>query len=983
MRDADSGKVWANSYHPVGGPVEGYQADFALDRATFRRLDEGIHTETEIVISPEDDVEIRRLTLINRSARTRRLELTSYLELALAPHNVDRQHPAFNKLFIQTEAVPERRSLLAYRRPRYEHEPPVFLAHRLTGEKHAEDSFEFETDRRPFIGRGRSLANPMALERELAHTQGYVLDPVLSLRRTLELGPLERAQVSLVVAAGESRQQVLSLMDKYADPMAIERALDVAWATAQLELRLLRILPDDARRYQKLAGHMLYPGPAFRPGAERVEERNRKGQSGLWAYGISGDLPIVLVTIGEVRDIQLVRQVLQAHTYWRTHGLTADLVILNEESSSYEQPLRQRLEAMIQLHTMYTGVDKPGGVFLRSADQMPEEDVRLLMAAANAILVAARGTLSQQLSVAIEAPEMPSRLAAKRAPRLPSAPLPFMDLPYFNSLGGFTQDGREYAVYLGPNTHTPAPWVNVIANPAFGTVVSETGAGFTWWGNSQRNRLTPWSNDPVLDTVSEAIYLRDDETGVYWTPTAAPIRQPMAYRARHGAGYSVFEHNSHGIEQQLTVLVPVDDQGGAPLKLQRLRLKNDSNRTRRLSLTSYAEWVLGEAREVTEIHIVSQWDEELQALMARNRFHPEHGDRVAFAALSRPADSYSADRTAFLGRNRSARLPAAMERSALSNRVGAGLDPCAALRTTLEMAPGETTEIVIMLGQAASAEEAGPWVTAFRDRASFEAALETTSSWWDRILGAVEVHTPELSVDFLINRWLLYQSLSCRLWARSALYQSGGAYGFRDQLQDVLALLHAEPALARSHILLAASRQFRQGDVQHWWHPPSGSGIRSRISDDLLWLPYAVAEYVRHSGDLGILREQIPFLEAQTLSPDQHDQYLTPEVSLEQASLFEHCQRALDLGMTSGPSGLPLIGTGDWNDGMDRVGAGGKGESVWLAWFLVSVLEGMAELAEAIGEMDLGERYRHEPGRVDSAHRERRLGWCLVPARNL
>ena len=974
LRDRQSGERWANTYHPVGGKFEGYQADFALDRATFRRNDWGIATETEIVVSPEDDVEIRRLTLINRSGRRRLIDLTSYVELSMAPHNADRQHPAFNKLFIQTEAVLERQALLAFRRPRSEQDPPIFVGHRLTGAlRQEDDGLRFETDRRPFIGRGRSLANPMALERPPAQTQGYVLDPILSLRTTLSLAPHERAQVSLIVAAGDSRQKVLQLVDKYGDPQVIERAMDLAWASAQLELRVLRIQPDDARRYQKLAGQLLYPSAAFRPGAERSEERNRKGQSGLWAYGISGDLPIVLVTIGEVRDVQLVRQVLQAHTYWRTHGLMADLLILNEESSSYEQPLRERLESLIRLHAMYTGVDKPGGVFLRSGDQIPEEDVRLLMAASSAILVAARGTLPQQLGVAIEAPDVPKLLGAKRGPREPSAPLPFLDLPYFNSLGGFTGDGREYAIYLGPGTNTPAPWVNVIANPTFGTVVSETGAGFTWYGNSQRNRLTPWSNDPVLDSPSEAIYLRDEETGEFWTPTASPIRESTAYRARHGAGYTVFEHNSHGIEQELTVVVPVDDQGGKPLKLQRLRLRNDSGRPRRLSITSYAEWALGETRDATQMHTVSQWDEEVEALLARNRFHPEYGDRVAFAAMSRPVDSYSADRTTFLGRNRSLANPAAMERVASSKRTGAGLDPCAALRTSLDLAPGETAQVIFLLGQAESSEEVRQLVSTYRDPVAFELTLDSTRAWWDNILGTIQVHTPEQSLDFLVNRWLLYQTLSCRLWARSAFYQSGGAYGFRDQLQDVLGLVYAQPDLARQHILLAASRQFREGDVQHWWHAPSGTGIRSRISDDLLWLPYAVAHYVRLTEDESILQAPVTFLDGPRLADGQLDLFGTPEVSHERASLFEHCQRAVQHGLTSGPNGLPLIGTGDWNDGMDRVGAEGKGESIWLGWFLVDVLEGMAELAEIVGSPESAESYRKR--RAELLQRIDAAGW--------
>jgi cyclic beta-1,2-glucan synthetase len=957
IHDVDSDRLWSNTYHPIGGKVEGYSADFALDRAVFRRADKGIHTETEVVVLPEDDVEIRRITLINRSVRTRRLNLTSYVELSMAPHNADRQHPAFNKLFIQTEAVPQHQALLAYRRPRKEGDPPIYVAHRFSLEHAADEAMQFETDRRRFIGRGRTLANPMGVLQKLGNSQGFVLDPVLSLRQSLSLGPGQRVQVTLVLAAGETRQQVLRLMGKYSDPPAIDRAVDFAWASAQVELRLLRIRPDEARRFQQLASHLLFPNPFLRPPAERIEE-NRKGQAGLWPYGISGDLPMALVTIGEARDISLVRQMLQAHTYWRRHGLMSELVILNEEAGGYERPLRERLERLIRTHSMYAEVDRPGGIFLRSAAEIPEEDLRLLKAAASVVLVAARGTLLQ--GVPVEAPELLEPPTKKRAPREPSASLPFLELSYFNSLGGFTPDGREYAIYLGPNTHTPAPWVNVIANPTFGTLISETGSGFTWYGNSQRNRLTQWSNDPVMDPPSEALYIRDEETGVYWTPTPSPIREETAYRARHGAGYTVFEHNSHGIEQELTVFVPVDEKGGEPIKLQRLLLRNDSSRHRKLSVTYYVEWTLGEHRESSQMHVATYWDDEVQALLAWNRYHPEYGDRVAFAAINPPPESYSADRTSFLGRNRSMRNPAAMERTRLSRRTGVGFDPCAALQVTLELAAGERAEITCMLGQAESVEEVHGRVLTYREGLALETALSQTKAWWDDLLGTIEVHTPELAADLLINRWLLYQSLSCRIWGRSAFYQSGGAFGFRDQLQDVMAFVNAYPELARQHILLGASRQFKEGDVQHWWHPPSGAGVRSRISDDPLWLPYVVAQYIRTTGDVEILHTEVPFLNGPTLEDDQDEMFFTPAVALERATLFEHCRRAVTRSMTFGPHGLPLMGTGDWNDGMNLVGAGGKGESVWLAWFMVDVLRGMAELSELLGRPDLSETYHQD-----------------------
>jgi len=978
LYEAAQNHLWSTTYHPVGGKVTQYAVDFTRDRAVFRRDDNGVHTETEVIVSPEDDVEVRRITLINHSAQVRRLALTTYVELSMAPHNADRQHPAFNKLFIQTEALTEQQALLAFRRPRSDNEPPLFVGHRLilqhtNGDNcPPEEDWQFETDRRRFIGRGRTMANPMGAMQDLGNNQGFVLEPCLSLRHNITLEPGQRLQLSLLLAAGSSREQVMLLMAKYCEPQAVTRAMDFAWGSAQQELQMLHIQPDEARRFQKLASHLLFPNSNFRAPGHRLAE-NRKGQAGLWPYGISGDLPITLVTIGKTWDISLARQMLQAHTYWRMHGLPTDLVILNEEAGGYERPLMERLERLIQANAVFNRNDQPGGVFLRNAAVIPEEDLKLLKFAASIVLVAARGTLPRQLGIPVEVHALREKVALKRVAGEPSAPLPFMELHYFNSLGGFTPDGREYAIYLGPETNTPAPWVNVIANPSFGTMVSETGTGFTWYGNSQRNRLTGWSNDPVLDPASEALYLRDEESGLFWSPTAAPIREDTAYRARHGAGYSVFEHNSNGIEQELTVFVPVDDDGGQPIKLQQLRLINASSRRRRLSLTYYVELILGENRETSQMHVITSWDDETRTLLAQNLYHSEYPERVAFVALTPSADSYGGDRTAFIGRNRSLANPAAMGLTRLSERTGAGLDPCAALRIYVDLAPGERREIICMLGQAESVDQARQLVLRFQADLAFDETLAQTKSWWDSLLGTVEVHTPDLAADLLINRWLQYQSLSCRLWARSAFYQSGGAFGFRDQLQDVLAFLYSRPQLARDQILLAASRQFQEGDVQHWWHEPTGAGIRSRFSDDLLWLPYVVGHYVRTTGDLQILQTELPFLKAPLLTDEQHEVFSIPEVTLERATLFEHCRRAVSRGLTIGPHGLPLIGTGDWNDGLNLVGAEGKGESVWLGWFLCELLQGMVEMSRLLQQPEMSLSYQEE--RSALIERIEKAGW--------
>ena len=958
FKDLDSGTVWSAPHQPLCVPSKGYSADFTTEKATFRRHDQGIDTRIEIAVSPEDDAEIRLATLINRTLKTRRIEITSYCELALAPHLTDRSHPAFNKLFVQTDVLRDLNALLAWRRPRSPEDPPVWAAQVFATESRDYDPAQFETDRSKFIGRGRDVRNPLALERELSGSSGYVLDPIFSIRRSITLRPGERVQVALVTLASDSREKAVELAAKYGDVGSAHRAFRLAWTHAQLELRHLRIKPIEAQLYQQLAGHVIYPHLHMRASAERMAS-NVLGQSRLWAHGISGDLPIVAITIEEAEHLDAVQELLVAHDYWRVRGLTCDLVILNGEAEGYEHPLQTDIERLIGARAQHTGVDVPGGVFLRRVGQMNPEEATLMIASACMVIVAARGSLSQQIGSPAQRPALPS--GTRHRPTFdeePSVPLPFAELDHFNGTGGFTRDGREYAIHVEGDPHTPLPWSNVMANPSFGTLVSDDGPGFTWYGNSQAFRLTPWSNDPISNPAGDAIYIYDPDLDALWTPTPAPIRERDAYRARHGQGYTVFEHNSHAIEQEMAVFVPVDDDGGAPVRIQRLRLTNRSSRPRTLRVTSYAEWVLGTDREHTQSHVVTSWDLETQSMFARNAFSDEYGACIAFAACSQKPVSFTGDRTEVLGRNGSPRVPAGLRKAALSNRAGAGLDPCSALQVEVDIEPGDTAEVVFLLGLGQSAEDARDLIRRFGKRGQAERALRSTREYWDRLLGSVQVETPEPEVDLLFNRWLQYQTLSCRIWGRSGFYQSGGAYGFRDQLQDSMALNYTAPHIAREHILRSAARQFVEGDVQHWWHPQSGAGIRTRASDDLLWLPYVTAQYVRVTGDAAILRERVPFLEGRPLEPGEQEAFFVPGLASEEADLLEHCRRAVSKGVTAGPRGLPLIGSGDWNDGLNRVGVGGKGESVWLAWFAVHVLGDLAELAEASGNAEEAEGCR-------------------------
>jgi cyclic beta-1,2-glucan synthetase len=933
IRDARSNILWSASWQPVGGSMGISSTRFLADHTEFYRRVLDIETVQAATVAAEDDVELRRLTMTNWSARSRDLDLTSYVELALASHGADTAHPAFAKMFVETEYAGDG-LLIAHRRPRSPEEPAVWAGHLLVG---ASGQIDYETDRETFIGRGNTTASPQALRRNLNHATGTVVDPIFSLRCRISLAPRDRIELGYITMAAGSREELLSLVEKYRRPGAVAKAFDMMWTRSQLEFRYLGIGPARAHRFQELASYLVYPNVRLRS-PERIA-RNRLGQSALWALGISGDLPILSVTIADDRGINVVREVLQAHTYWRMRGFRADLVLLNQESPSYDTPLRVQLQRLIEAHSVETGTDKAGGVFLRDWHPMPEDLRNLILASSSVSLSANRESLQQQLS-GISEPSAPgARVVSTGGSEEPSLPLPFLELPYFNGRGGFTGDGREYAIYLKPGDNTPAPWANVMANPDFGAMVTESGLGFTWRGNSQMNRLTPWNNDPVTDEPSEVIYLRDEESGISWSPTPQPIREKDAYRARHGQGYTVFEHNSHAIGQELTVFVPVNENGtGDPVKVYRLRLRNDSSRARVLSVTYFADWVLGSVRESSQLHIQTARDAASGAIVARQNWNGTYAGHTAFAASSPGPVSYSCDRTMFLGRNRRVSRPAALERARLENREGVAMDPAVALQVAVTLEIDATAEVVFLLGQTENIEECRALIKRYQTPDQIEGALAATRNWWDSVLGAVQVRTPVMSTDLMLNRWLLYQSLSCRFWGRSAFYQSGGAVGFRDQLQDSLGFVYAAPQLTRSHILAAAARQFLEGDVQHWWHAETGMGVRTRCSDDMLWLPFVVEHYVKVTGDEGILEELVPFLEGPVLVNGEAERMFIPSISRVSAPLWEHCQRALDRAWQRGPHDLPLIGNGDWNDGMNHVGAEGRGESVWLAWFEATVL---------------------------------------------
>ncbi|MES2318874.1 MAG: hypothetical protein V4631_15445 [Pseudomonadota bacterium] len=941
VRDRDSGRLWSTTLQPVLSRGERYTADFGEGRARFARSDDGIELDTEVAVAADDDVELRRVRVTNRSQRTRCLDLTSYAEVVLASAASDATHPAFSKLFVQTEIDRERQAILCTRRPSAPGAATPVLFHLLVCASPLPAAPGYETDRMAFLGRGRDCSDPLGPRRGLSGSAGPVLDPVMAIGCALTLAPGQSASVDFVSGVAPTRAASLALADKYRRPGQADALLQAGAPQCPGQ----QLCP--AALTARIAASLLYANASLRadPGAVLA---NRLGQSGLWPHAISGDLPIILMRTGGGAPA-FARAVLDAHAQLRWHGVAADLVIV---CPAAQQPALAALAAGL--------LAKPGGVFVLGAEKLAQADMTLLRAVARVVLDDGAGSLAHQLlgRAAAPAPPAPAPPALEMPPDSGAA-APDGGLEFDNGIGGFSANGREYVITLRQGAGTPAPWVNVLANPGFGSVVSDSGSASTWSENAQAFRLTAWHNDPVSDPNTEAYYLRDEDSGKFWSATALPARGSGDYVATHGFGYSSFTHTEDGIGSELCVFVALD----APIKYARLTVRNASGRPRRLSATGYLEWVLGERAANTRMQVVTAIDAASGSIFASNGYHPDFAGHCAFFSAQGEAASMLADRAAFIGRNGSLRAPAAMAQPVLSGACGAMRDPCAAIRLPFALADGAAHVIVFRLGAAPSAAAARQLAGAVTDA---HAALEAVRQFWDRTLGAVQVATPNRAFDIMANGWLVYQTLACRLWARSGFYQSSGAFGFRDQLQDVMALVHAAPAQVRAHLLRCAGRQFPEGDVQHWWHPPQGRGVRTFCSDDYLWLPLACCRYVRASGDSGVLDEMVPFIEGNK-PKDGKDCYELPLPSDQSATLYQHCVRAIEHGLRFGAHGLPLMGSGDWNDGMNLVGIGGKGESVWLAFFLCEVLDQFGALAQERDDRAFAQRCRQQSARLAQA----------------
>lgn len=965
VRDTATNDWWSATSEPRQAPDEFNETLLCDDKATFIKTVGTLRTEVECIVVSEGDGEARRITIINDGATDRLIEVTSFAELVLAPEANDNAHPAFSKMFVETEISPDRNAIFAERRKRSPGEADIAAAHFVTDPTGVRD-MEAETDRRAFIGRGRSIADAAAFDPEarLSGAAGFTLDPVMALRRRVRVRANKKVSLTFWTVVGANRAEVEASIGRLDHPEGFQRQAMLAWTRSQVQTRHIGLSLSDAANVQRLASYLIYPDPFLRQSADLIAAGLGR-QSALWPMSISGDYPIFAVRIDDVADLEIVASALRYQEYMRSRGLVADLVIVNEQASSYVQDLQQAIEQLCDNSRSRGGELGPRQhIFAVRRDLMDENSYKTLLAVARVVLHTRNGRIFDQIERA-EAAALAVRDAARPAdgeavetaaqpvPAAVPAPSPATVRPSgeglrsWNGFGGFDRGGRDYVVRLGPGRSTPHPWINVISNKAFGFHTSAEGASFTWSRNSRDFQLTPWTNDPVTNRPGEAFYVHDLVGGGAFSPFAAVAPDAStSYEARHGQGFSTFTARRGRLTLELTQLVDPAD----PVKLSRLTVRNDGPGVARLRVYAYVEWVLGNNRAKSAPAIVPELDARTGALLARNPYSLDFGDRTAFLASDGEAQSVTADRHEFIGAG-TVELPKTVAAgAALSGKVEAGSDPCAAMARDVEVPAGGEVALLWLLGDAGSADEASALVEKHR-ATDFAGRLAETGKEWGGFLETLQVETPDEAFDAMVNHWLPYQSVACRIRARSAFYQASGAFGFRDQLQDTLALLLHDPQLAREQILNAARRQFQEGDVQHWWLPRTGAGVRTIISDDVVWLAYAVQRYMRVTGDDGILKEQVPYIEGEPLQPGQHDAFFTPEVSQKTASVYEHCVRALDLAVKrTGANGLPLILGGDWNDGMNRVGEEGRGESVWLGWFLLKTLGNFAAIAKGQGD---------------------------------
>ncbi|MFA5575677.1 MAG: glucoamylase family protein [Tissierellaceae bacterium] len=944
LKDLKNNRIWSTSFAPTFVLPDSYSVSFSTDKASFTRRDGKIESLMEIFLLPGDLGEMRKIRLKNLGSEEALLEVISYFELTGTSYQADLAHMAFSNLFVKTELLENREGLVAHRRKREGESDSSIIFHGLKVFGQEDNIMTYETNRSNFIGRGNSLRKPQALEKGNSNTVGIVLDPIMSIGKKLSIGPGESVEIYYITGISTSKEEVVDILNKYDSRENINMAMDLISSKSQTEIGYLNLDHANIELYEELLPYIFYL-KGNKNKYKGILARKGRGKEGLWAHGISGDNPIVLVRIGSLENLDNLIKVLHAHEYWTYKGLTVDLIVVYEEEDKYYRPLNQKiLELIYEIRGNLLNVQ--GGIYPRNIGSLDQDDISLFYKRAALIINAQEGFTFDDSKIYGQ---------VKGGPRIKTPAEPIrsreLELDFFNGYGGFSKNGEEYVIRLQKGLNTPMPWVNVVANEEFGFIISERGTGFTWSVNSRENKLTPWYNDLINDLPSEIVYIRDRDSNELFSITPEPIRGEEDYIISYGKGYVNFEHNSHDLEQELTIFVPREEK----VKINLIKLKNTADRERKLKIYYYIRPVIGVTDEETQLFLESSMDQG-EIFTVENTSNSEFEGSSIFISSSKKINSYTGDRLEFLGYIPDYENPRGARLEKLSNRVGAGYNPCGVLELELCIPPGGQEDIVFLLAEERDGEKGRETVNKYRDLDSVTTALREVKDFWDRTVKTIEVSTKDKALNYLMNSWLIYQTISSRLWARAGYYQVGGAFGARDQIQDVSNILYHRPGEARRQILENCAHQYLEGDIQHWWHPAYDNevnkGIRSRCSDDMLWLPYCLAKYIEATEDYGILDEEVNYIESDKLREGEYERYELPRRSAEKSTVYEHCIRAIRRGINLSERNIPLIGTGDWNDGMGKVGYKGKGESIWLGWFLGAVLQAFIPICRIRNDLE-------------------------------
>lgn len=942
IKNIKSKRLWTASQMKYLSEADKYAVYFAPDHTKIVRRDGNIETQMNISVTPEDPVEIRRLQLKNTGTTEEILEITSLLEPVLSNKMQDYSHMAFNKLFLSYEYDEQTSSMIIKRKQREPGKPEIYLGVNFYTENDTIGELEYEIDKEKLYGRGNhTVPSKIKESKPLSKSLGLVTDPIVALKRTIKIAPESKVVIDLIMTVANSKEEVLEKIEKYQNSNKITKVLALVRAKAEEEARYLEVTGKEIQNYQKVLSYLLLPNKLKSLQMPSLPKRTYQ-QNELWQFGISGDLPILLVMIKDVNDIHIVEDVLKAYEFYRSKNVKIEVVILNQEKDSYY--VAEAIEGAILNRNIRFLKNQYGGIFVLEEEKIGLSIKQMLMFKANLVLEASRGNIEIQLKEQEE-----EYLSHKREIKEEKAqeiikpeeenknrlePINHIDkLKYYNEFGAFSENGKEYYIKINRENRTPTVWSHVLSNSHFGTVVTENMGGYTWSQNSRLNRISAWANNPIEDIPSEIFYLKDVSTGKVWSMGANPTPDEEDYYITYGFGFAKYKHYSDQIVQEIEMFIPKEDK----VKVHLVHLKNTSSERKKLKLVYYIKPVLGEDEIYSNTFINTEKIKNSNVVYSKNLYHSDFKDSIVYVASSENIQSYTGNKDSFLGKG-TIQVPEAINKISLDNTNGLGSNSCIAIQMNIELDAYQSKDFSVLLGEETSILGIQDTSYKYSNVNNCKEQLKETKKFWNEIVSSVQVKTPLESMNILLNGWALYQTLACRLWARSGYYQSGGAFGFRDQLQDTIGLKFVNPEFMKDQIIEASKHQFKEGDVEHWWHNETGRGIRTRFSDDLLWLCYVCSEYMDFSGDDSILEIEIPYLEGELLTEGQdekYDQYLPSD---EIGTIYDHCIRAIRRSFQFGENGLPKIGSGDWNDGFSTVGNKGKGESVWLGFFLYRIL---------------------------------------------